>query len=85
MALLLGDVLDKLYASEINFSVSCFWDNGIDVKLGDTMNDFRAEGNVTTSAEAAQWLDQKAREFYPRSKYATGKDRIGESGNGELG
>ena len=67
----LGEVLDKLYDSEINFSISCFWDNNLDVKLGDEMNGFAAETNVATSAEAATWLDEQTRKFYPTSKYAT--------------
>ena len=78
----LDEVLDKLYDSEINFSISCFWDNGIDVKLGDEMNGFRAETNVATSAEAAAWLDAQARRFYPQSKYAIGREPIGSGGNG---
>ena len=78
----LDEVLDALYASELNFSISCFWDAGIDVKLGDAMNGFDAEANVATAAEAAAWLDDKARQFFPRSKYATGKDPIGTAGNG---
>ena len=73
----LDEVIDELYDSEINFHISCFWDNGIDVKLGDEMNAFVAETNVATSAEAAAWLDAQARRFYPRSKYATGKNPIG--------
>jgi hypothetical protein len=31
-------VMRKLYESEINCALSCFWDNGWDVKLGDEMN-----------------------------------------------
>ena len=75
-------VLDQLYASEINFSLSCLWDGGIDVKLGDEMAGFDAETNVRTSAEAAQWLDEQARRLYPKSKYATGTEPLGPEGNG---
>jgi hypothetical protein len=42
----LEEVLDRLYASEINLSISCFWDNDIDVKLGDEMNGFASIANV---------------------------------------
>jgi len=83
MKLSLEQVLDALYDSELNFSIASFWDNGLDVKLGDEMNGWDAEGSVQTAAEAAEWLDRKARAIYPKSKYATGKDRIGESGNGD--
>jgi hypothetical protein len=74
VAMTLGEVLDKLYDSEINFEVSAFWDNGIDVKLGDEMNGYAAESSVRTSEEAAEWLDQQARLHFPASKYATGFD-----------
>jgi hypothetical protein len=36
-------VLTKLYESEINCSISSFWDNGILARLGDDMNGFLAE------------------------------------------
>jgi hypothetical protein len=77
----LGEVLDKLYQSEINFHVSCFWDNSIEVKLGDEMNGFSAEGNVAASEEAAAWLDEQARLHFPKSRYARGFDPPGDSGN----
>lgn len=64
----LEQVLDALYASEINASISWMWDRGMDVKLG-----FDAETSVKTAAEAAAWLDAKAREIYPTSVYAGGQ------------
>jgi hypothetical protein len=70
----LGEVLDRLYDSEINFEISAFWDNGIDVKLGDEMNGYAAESSVRTSEEAAAWLDEQARSHFPKSKYARGFD-----------
>lgn len=79
----LDEVLDKLYNSEINWHISSFWDNGFDVKLGDEMNGFDAETNVATSTEAAAWLDEQARKWYQRSKYATRKDPPSESENGD--
>jgi squalene cyclase len=68
-----GGVAQRLYTSEINFSISCFWDGGFDVKLGDDMNGFDAETQVPTYADALVWLDQTARALYPDSLYATGK------------
>jgi hypothetical protein len=70
----LEQVLDALYASEINASISWLWDGGIDVKIGDEINGFDAEGSVRTAAEAAAWLDAKAREIYPTSVYAGGAE-----------
>jgi hypothetical protein len=52
----LGELIDKLYASEINCSVSTMWDAGMHVQLGDELNGFVAETWVNTSAEAAGGL-----------------------------
>ena len=38
-----GSVFQRLYDSEINFSVSCFWDGGSIVRLGDDVNGFTDE------------------------------------------
>lgn len=80
----LGNVIDRLYASEINFHVAGVWDDGIVVELGDEMNGFVAETHVKTSAEAAAWLDKEVRERYPNSVYAGGKGYSSKEGtNGE--
>jgi hypothetical protein len=44
----LATVLTNLYAGELNCSISCVWDSGWDVKLGDELKGFVAEGNVRT-------------------------------------
>jgi hypothetical protein len=69
----LGAVMDSLYESEINCSVSTFWDGGITVRLGDETNGFVAEADCKTSAEAAQFLDTAARHHFPNSSYALGQ------------
>ena len=33
-------MFQRLYDSEINFEVSCFWDAGFDVRLSDAVNGF---------------------------------------------
>jgi hypothetical protein len=38
----IATVMNRLYESEINCSISSFWDNHWDVKLGDDMNGFVA-------------------------------------------
>jgi hypothetical protein len=38
----LGAVIQALYDSEINCSISSFWDGGFMVKLGDEYNGFEA-------------------------------------------
>ena len=53
-------ILGDLYESEINASISWLWDGGIDVKLGDALNGYDAEGKVSTFAAAAGWLRDQA-------------------------
>jgi len=38
--------MQALHNSEIDSSISCFWDDGRDVKLGDELNGWRAEENL---------------------------------------
>jgi hypothetical protein len=52
----LEELLQALYDSEINASISWLWDGGIEVALGDELNGYEAEGQVSTVAEAAVWL-----------------------------
>jgi hypothetical protein len=66
-------VMRNLYASEINCSICSFWDNHWDVKIGDEMNGFVAEGNFESLDECATFLDQQARKHFPESSYALGK------------
>ena len=72
----LDTVMRDLYNSEINCSVSCFWDGGWTVKIGDFINGFQAEATIDNSdfwgLEAARWLDTKARQLYPGSDYVKG-------------
>lgn len=63
-------VLQALYDSEINFSISTFWDGGFDVKLGEEINGFKAFGNCGSMADAERWLKEKAVELYPESDFA---------------
>jgi len=63
-------ILSDLYESEINVSMSWFWDGGIDVKIGDPLNGYRAESKVDTVAQAVFWLRDQACTLYPDSKFA---------------
>lgn len=63
------DIFQELYDSEINFSVSCFWDGGFTVKLGDTMNGWKAEADVKTWHEVNNWLRAEAIKAYPGSQF----------------
>jgi len=66
----LEEVLISLYASAINVSISWIWDGDIDVKLGDPLNGFKAEGKVGTVTEVADWLRDQAVRHYPSSEFA---------------
>jgi hypothetical protein len=68
-------VVTKVYESEINCSISSFWDNGFLVRLGDDMNGFLAEAEVRTPGEAAAFLDKAAREHFPESAYTLGHEQ----------
>lgn len=81
----MSDIPQRLYDSEINFSISCFWDGGFTAKIGDDMNGFEAEKTVKTCDEALAWLDVQARLEYPDSLYATGKYPPGYRQDGEIG
>lgn len=59
------NVIDQLYALEINAAISWFWDGGFDVDLGDEQNGIRAHTNVDTWAEVEDWLREKAAEHWP--------------------
>jgi len=63
-------ILSDLRASEINASISWSCDGRIDVKLGDPLNGYDAEGKMETFAEAAEWLRAKALMHYPRSEFS---------------
>lgn len=65
------DLLNKLYNSEINVSISSFYDGGFTCKIGDEMNGFKAETTSTDLDEIETWLKDKAIELYPNSKFAT--------------
>jgi|tagenome__1003787_1003787.scaffolds.fasta_scaffold20647637_2 hypothetical protein len=73
----LTHVLEALYDSEINASVSIasFWDCGWHwkIKLGDELNGFRAEKVFSAQelqTEAASWLIDTAIQKYPDSAFA---------------
>jgi hypothetical protein len=69
----LTDVMQRLYASEINCAVQSQWDAGFVVSIGDTLYGTPAASETFAADElsaAAEWLDQKARELHPKSGYA---------------
>jgi hypothetical protein len=64
-------VFQDLYDSEINFSMAYEWDAGFEVKLGGGYLDNWTHTTFADSVEVAeQWLETKAMEEYPDSKFA---------------
>jgi hypothetical protein len=66
--------LQRVYDSEINLEISWFWDGGIEIRLGDKMNGFLAEENVSSVADIIPWLREAIAHFYPDSTYAASLD-----------
>jgi hypothetical protein len=64
-------IFQRLYDSEINFSISCFWDGGFEVKLGDELNGFAAEARLERWDEIEPWLHAEALRHYPQSVFAS--------------
>ena len=70
----LATELQRIYDSEINVEIAWLWDGGIDVRLGDKMNGYLAEENVSSVAEILPWLQEAIAHFYPSSTYASALD-----------
>jgi hypothetical protein len=60
--------LQRIYDSEINVEIGWLWDGGTDVRLGDQMNGFLVEENVSSIADIVPWLQEAIAHFYPVSR-----------------
>lgn len=67
---MLEQELQRIYDSEINIRIAWLWDGGIDLRLGDEINGFLAEENVTSTLDILPWLQEAVAHFYPESTYA---------------
>lgn len=65
-----ASTLQALYDSEINWSISTFWDGGFDWKLGDEMNGWKADGTADTFRGAVTAVAEAAVRYYPNSVFA---------------
>jgi hypothetical protein len=68
-------VLQGLYESEINYTVSAFWDCGFRWSLGDPLNGFLADGAAQTFEQAVSDLAQAAVQHFPNSAFARSTER----------
>ena len=69
------NTLQQLYDSEINFTISTFWDGGFDWKLGDSQNGFKASGCAETFDAAVRTLELTACVHYPDSVFANARPK----------
>jgi len=68
-------IAKRLYDSEVNFSISTFWDAGIEVKLGDEMNGFVARTDFDFDDDMPmqdifKWLAEETCKHSPSSAFA---------------
>ena len=66
-----ADVMQQLYDSEINVSVSSFWDGGWQWQLGDDMNGFELAGTAEDWDSTVYELAETAATEYPDSVFKT--------------
>ena len=66
----LARILDDLYDSEINISISSDWDCGHCVQLGDERNGFKVSAYFIDSPNVASELIRMAIEHYPESDFS---------------
>ena len=64
------EIASDLYSSEINFTISTFWDAGYTVKLGDKLNGYSVQRSADTLEEAFEILKEMALIDYPDSEFA---------------
>lgn len=65
------EILQALYASEINCRIESFWDGGWTAVLGDEMNGFPwARGGAPTLEGCLSELASQAASIYPDSEFA---------------
>ena len=69
--LMLYSVLQGLYDSQLNCTISSAADFGWSVKLGDATGGWKAEGMFMNILDAARFLREQAIKQYPHSVFAT--------------
>lgn len=67
------ELFKRLHASEINFSITTFWDSDLTFKLGDELNGFSGVFETDDFEKGLNWLENQAKIVYPNSKFAKEK------------
>jgi len=73
-------VMIAAYQSEINYSISCFWDGGWTLRLGDELNGFESSSVYETVADLERDMPKEICRLYPKSKFA--KEYMEQRGDG---
>jgi len=75
--------LQRIYDSEINFEISCFWDGGFIFKLGDEQNGYVITKGFSCPLysgcvfrQGVEWLINQVMRYYPDSEYAQERIKI---------
>lgn len=63
-------VLQDLYDSEVNFTITTMWDGGFHLELGDYMNGFKAKRTVKKFADAGDWFVSAGCSHFPHTEFA---------------
>lgn len=63
-------IFQKVYDSEINFEISCFFDTGFKIRLGDKVNGFKGECEVENWSEISKALHNLIIKHLPDSEYS---------------
>lgn len=61
-------LIERLRKSEINFSISHFYDRGYNFALGDDMNGWLDDWDFETFEAGVTWLWQAAEKHYPEAE-----------------
>ena len=64
------EAIQGIYDSEINISISSFWDGGWNAQIGDDMNGFKDSAAFDCIEECLDWLIHRVVDIYPNSTYA---------------
>ena len=68
-----GEILQKIYNSEIHLSIGWMWDGGVDYKIGADLSyiDGKVESSgLTNIDDAIVFIAEEAAKGYPRSEFA---------------
>lgn len=64
------EVLQRIYDSEVNVSLSWLWDGGVEWELGDHMNGVKAYGHACDVRAAVEDLAEAVIGHFPNSEFA---------------